>query len=845
MDKLWIEKLRELKSRMDEHLAEKAVFESLPERTSLAALREGQRLKRNEEQIRGHFAQLAEFATGLPADSFDFRLDIETAYEKTADGKLAFGPSALIEEDPYVNFDTHILIDREEEKEEDVPESPIPKAESPQEFEPKSIAFGGEIDEKYDKPIFPALAEIGMAGVPAFMAGARVGELIERLSSVDKYVEDIVGKYVPEPTQSPESRGFYIYEGEFVYLTRKGKWSAVKTTVLAQKDYFKEIPLSASISRKHISIIEPFRELEVSEAADLISDDLAQPVASAKSDLGLGYFLPGRRIGKTEEPLGELPGIPVMGTREFAEDVTLKADSSGHPVEEISPAYIFAAGRKIDRARSFTTILRSRMQLPRTEPVRKAVESLLPEMEEIIIRARKEETRGDALTVLERDFNSMVEDRIKDFKIAARSTAPSRISPVLHEGRIEHLFETPTQDLLGIIARYQTESAGHKMPSSVLISRVFDEVLPAASESSQAPSEVVARSLLAGDAAGQLSRFGRAGERRQHLLQQSGPEEVSQASSPLSGRTVAVPSILRGSGIVGSLAGRTSAMAQDIARRGLSGVASALGIGAGEASAEQVPAGRSQVPDSDTAGGRMAGGIGSLLSRGFSRAGSLISGAPMVGGMIGSAASRAADLSQRVAGRVSGLAGRVSSAAGGFLQRAESGTSGGIGSLVSGGLSRFARRSAGLMGEIEGLIGGGARVQEEAAGGPAPGGAVQDTPSTIGIGSLPFNLPQLQRGMPKGWDRPPFEVGDAIQRHIGERMPEQAGGPAQRAGSRLQDYGLSLIDLEDERAGQVCSPLEATRDEEEVELDDDTIESIYFRLKRILETEEERMGGEA
>jgi hypothetical protein len=99
--------------------------------------------------------------------------------------------------------------------------------------------------------------------------------------------------------------------------------------------------------------------------------------------------------------------------------------------------------------------------------------------------------------------------------------------------------------------------------------------------------------------------------------------------------------------------------------------------------------------------------------------------------------------------------------------------------------------------------------------------------------------------MPRGWDRPPFEVGDAIQRHIGEGLPEQSGGPAQRAESRLQDYGLSLIDLEDERAGQVRSPLEATQDEEEIELDDDTIESIYFRLKRILETEEERMGGEA
>ena len=832
MDRLWIEKLSELKRRMDEHLAEKAVFESLPERTSLAALREGQRLKRNEEQICGHFAQLAEFATGIPADSFDFRLDLDSTFEKIADGKLVFGPSALTEEDPYVNFDTRVLIGGEEEREADVPEYPIPKTEPEVGFEPGSVAFANEIDEKYVKPGFPALAEIGIAAVPAFMAGARVGELLERLSAVDKYVEDIVGKYIPESTLSFESRGFYIYEGEFVYLTRKGKWAAVKTTVLAQKDYFKEMPLSASISRKHPSIIEPFRELELSEAADLISDDLAQPVASAKSDLGLGYFLPGRRIGKTEGSPAELPVFPVMGTREFAEDVELKAESSGHPAEEISPAYIFTAGRKIDRARSFAAILRSRMQLPRNEPARKAVESLLPEMEKIITRARKEGTSEDALAILERDFNSMVEFRIKDFKIAARSTAPSRISVVLQEGRIKHVFETPTQDLLGIIERYQAERIEREMPSPALLSRLPVEASATVEGGSQVPSEAVMPSLPAG---GSIVS----------ALQPSGAGVADQVFSELSDQIAVIPSIPRGSGVVGSLAGSASGMAQDIARRGLSGIASALGIGAGGESAASVPAGRLQVPDSDTGRGRMAGGIGSFLSRGFSRAGSLIAGAPMVGGMVGSAASRAADLSQRVAGRVSGLAGRVSSVAGGLLQRTASGTSGRIGSLVSGGLGRLAQGAGGLMGEIGRLIGRGAGVQEEAAGGAAQGSPMRDSSSAIGSGSLPFNLPQLQRGMPRGWDRPPFEVGDAIQRHIGEGVPEQADGTTQRAASRLQDYGLSLIELEDERAGQVSSPLEATRDEEEVELDDDAIESIYFRLKRILETEEERMGGEA
>ncbi|HEQ99583.1 MAG TPA: hypothetical protein ENO22_09620 [candidate division Zixibacteria bacterium] len=847
MDKLWINKLRELKRRMEEHLAEKRIFESLPERTSLAALREGQRLKRNGEQICNHFAQLAEFATGLPADRFDFSLDIQSPYETAADGKLIFGPPALIEEHPYVNFNTRILLGGEEKREEAAQQASVTGAGPGADFQPGSVGFSDEIGQKYDRPIFSILDEKRIMTIHPFIAESRIDHFIAKVSVVDKYIDEIVGKYMPEPPAGPEFEGFYIYEGDFVYLSRRGKWATLRTTVLAQKDYFMEAPVSAAISRRRFTLIEPFREIEMTEAADLISDEMAQPVGSAQSDLGLGYFLPGRRVGKTKGAAEDLPALPVMGSREFAEDVCLKAESSGHPIEEISPAYIFAAGKKIDRARSFARALRSRMQLPRSEPARKAVESLLPKMEEIITKSREQGAVEEAILAIERDFDSMVERHIKPFKIAAGSTAPSRISPVLREGRIERVLESPTQDPLGVIARYRAETIGRETPSAVILGRmshVSSERLSSASESHEAiPGPAASgQSLLAGDVIGRLTRgfAGQIGERLGQLLRPSGSGGTGQADSRLPGQlargtsgTTALPSV---SALVSGARGLAG---------GLSGIASALGIGTGEESALSATPEGSPRSDSGAGPGRAAGSVGDLLSRGLSRASSFISSVPGAAGGPGSAASRAADLSRGLVERASSFAGGLSSIAGGFLQRATSGAAGRIGSLVGGRLGRLAQGAEGLMGDIGDLIGRGGGVQEEASGGAAPGGSMQDISPALGSGSLPFNLPQLQRRMPRGWDRPPFEVGDAIQRHAGEGLPDQVGSTTQRTSSRLQDYGLSLIDLDDERSEQVRSPLEAVQDEEEVELDEDTIESIYFRLKRILETEGERMGGEA
>ena len=99
--------------------------------------------------------------------------------------------------------------------------------------------------------------------------------------------------------------------------------------------------------------------------------------------------------------------------------------------------------------------------------------------------------------------------------------------------------------------------------------------------------------------------------------------------------------------------------------------------------------------------------------------------------------------------------------------------------------------------------------------------------------------------LPRGWDRPPFEVGSAIRRQIGERIPEQTGALPRGGRQELADYGLSVIDLEERATETVSETRRQIEEAAEIELDDNTIEEVYFRLKRILETESERMGGEA
>ncbi len=1063
---------------MEKHLAEKAVFESLPERTSLAALREGQRLKRNEEQICNHFAQLAEFATGIPAHKFEFRLDLKSAYETDLEGNIVFGPSALTDDPPFVHFNVQNIFGtpapepKEEEPEAEIVEEPKEAPEPPEkplpDFSPLSLTFSSEISQKYDRPFFSALDEKRMTVTRPVKTENRVDHFIEKVSAVDNYVNGIIDKYTPEPSEASAFEGFFIYEGDFVYLSRKGKWATVRTTVLAQKDYFKDAPVSAPLTKRKLPVVEPFSEIEVGDAAELITDDMAEPVASVKSDLGLGYFLPVRRVGRTLTPVQdiktpaargrtELPALPVVGSQEFAEDVAQKAESSGHPIEEIGPAYISTSGKKIRKAKSFTHALQSRMQLPKSEPARNAVEALLPKMQEIIRKSEKDETQEEAVLALERDFDTLVEAHLEPFRIAARSTAPSRVSPVLRKGRVETALESPTQDALGVFARYQPEAVRRESPAAVMLRRlgglasrmipsIAETITPSAmTEVSQAveaaaptqrpvqgsPAET-ARSLpsllrrmasalpidrvteavsgvmrdlpgrlpterlssFAGDIMNRFSEGipGQIGERFGHLFQPSRLTELTRALTPgrvgnllqrgapsdlpgpitspsgigglasnllgqvqpsgllqnlfgsrqraggpaagaeveiaqrggLFGRLLEAPTSLmrretggvlgqlvstargaaesaggggitsllsRGSGLLGGLAGDASQMAESITSRGpsgLSGIASALGMGGGEPASGAAAGERAQRPgfgaglDSlvgegagmpEMGGGlqRATGAVGGLVSRGLSGLSSMASGLLGIGG----AASRASGFAQGVTERASGFLGGAASSAGGFLQRAASGATGAIGSLASGGLGQAAQRAEGLMGGIGGLVSRGAGAVQEGASSllgrvgamgaslPSMGGArsmaegalgragemlpesMPDISSAMGSGSLPFDLPQLQRGMPRGWDRPPFEVGDAIQRHIGEGAPQETEGEPQRAVSRLRDYGLSLIDLEDETAEQVSSPLEALQDEEELDLDDDTIESIYFRLKRILETEEERMGGEA
>ena len=85
----------------------------------------------------------------------------------------------------------------------------------------------------------------------------------------------------------------------------------------------------------------------------------------------------------------------------------------------------------------------------------------------------------------------------------------------------------------------------------------------------------------------------------------------------------------------------------------------------------------------------------------------------------------------------------------------------------------------------------------------------------------------------------------AIRRQISERVSGQTGALPRAGRQALADYGLSVIDLEEQATETVSDTRQQIEETAEVELDEDTVDEVYFRLKRILETESERMGGEA
>ncbi len=1059
MDKFWIKKLREVKARLKKHLANKARFEARSDRSSLSDLREGQRLQREEEQLRNHLAQLAEFGTGVSAKQFDFQLNLKVPYRVTTGGEHHFGPSALLDVSPFINFDIDKIFGKQkDEKAEPIEEKPPLKLD-------KIEKFTERVAKKYEAPIFNAIEERKFTSLKPIKFHQKLESFTAKLAAADKYVNSILDKYIPKPAEITEAPGFYIYQGQFVYLSRRGKWAGVRTTVLSQKDYFAEAETSMPILARKRLARGPEGELEISEAADLITDDLAEPVAAPNADLGLGYFVPVRRLGRTKQPIPDikhprpaaiLSGLPLVGSREFAFEVSQKAEDSGHPVEQISPAYVSVTGRKIDRARSFAETLKRKLQLPKSEPARMAVEALLPTMEQIITTADRQE---EPILELEKNFDDIVSMHLRPFKLAAESLGVSTAWMGSGETRVERMLRPPQADALGVIGKYLPEITDPQESMRTLVStrtypteifrqvegiapqmapglesaavpirdfRAGERALPreisrtpetAASglpglfgrlrtllpESLSRPTRLLPGMLgslterlsgdrlggLAGQVMGRLTRGlpGGIAERFGGLLSSSAVDRGISGVTGLLGRIGRSPvsSLLRSdasaggmdraTGLLGGLRQAVSGLTGGTEPTGILGRAAGLlrgGLG------DLRPGRLGGMLDSLTESGGLSrltsGGMGGMLSGVLSRAPSMLrsltgqlpgvgstvsaltereggllpggisravsgllpstsSGASsMLGGagrLLGGLTSRLpgiGSMAERAGGMASGLLGGaglpslggIGERAGGLVQRLTGGAeSGGAGSLISrvtsalgeaggggqgisgmlgggmgavssaassamgqmGGIGGLATRAEGLSSAISGLTsraGGalgalGSRMSSATGslgaalpsmGGVrsmAAGAAESITSRMPSIGALPgissalsgasqqAGMPQMpdMSNLPRGWDRPPFEVGSAIRRQISERIPEQTGALPHGGRRGLADYGLSVIDLEERETETVSDTRRQLEEAAETELDDNTIEEVYFRLKRILETESERMGGEA
>ena len=189
-----------------------------------------------------------------------------------------------------------------------------------------------------------------------------------------------------------------------------------------------------------------------------------------------------------------------------------------------------------------------------------------------------------------------------------------------------------------------------------------------------------------------------------------------------------------------------------------------------------------------------------------------------------------------LAGRTEGLSEAISGMAGGLL--------GGIGGLMPP-TAKIGAAGAVLpsFGGLRDMTGGTKEGEESRI--PMLDSLSGAIPSISGK-TLPSRIQQIPgtKDLPKGWDRPPFEVGPAITRHLVKSIPDHIREPAARAPARLADYGLSVIDLEETEDRIKAPDYGQIGAAEKIEIDDDTVDSIYFRLKRILETEKERMGGE-
>jgi len=181
------------------------------------------------------------------------------------------------------------------------------------------------------------------------------------------------------------------------------------------------------------------------------------------------------------------------------------------------------------------------------------------------------------------------------------------------------------------------------------------------------------------------------------------------------------------------------------------------------------------------------------------------------------------------------------------------GSAGGLLSGLSGSQAKESKPAGGISGMaskmgLGGLASGAQAAPSQAeagSGGRSRASGPMGLQSILGGAALPARTGPAEAQRPRGWDRPPFEVGAAVKRHLIQSQSSRAAQPEQARKSQLEDFGLSVIDLEEKGREAIDYVQRATSDEGGMQLDDATIDEIYFRLKRILETETERMGGEA
>ena len=1058
MDKFWIHKLRELKTALDRHLFEKTRFESRRDRTSLQDLRTGQKLKQEEELLCSQFAQMAEFATGIPARNFKFRLAQKSRYTHSTDGTLYFGPSALIDSPPYVAFNVQTLfLSQKPDKHED--EKAKPQAE------PKARkTLEEQLSEKYTTASIVSLNLGHFTKLKPTRFDHQADKFTGNISKIDKYINGIVKKFtVAEPAQS-EFPHVFIYEGEFVYLTRKGRWASVRTRILSQKDYFRHEDAPRILHSRKLPLIEPDSYMEPESAAEFITDDLAEPIASPSTDAGLGYFVPTRRLGRStptliqpsaktaiHKPAEFKPAIPMLGSPDFVQDIVNKTQAVERPVGEISPAFVNRTGRKAERARSLAEVLRGRLTLPKSDPVRQAVAALLPSVERIIRHSLTEEsTEEDSLAEVERQFSQIVQAQVQTFKVASQAGGVGKVSPILRAGQIERIITTPVTDSLGVFDKFMPEKTGAVTSMGLVAARA--ERATTTPEESESITDLISSFSQSGrpslekefgeiqkagvpDVTGKITRGATAvlGKILTSIVKSRASQVFPTMRPQLPGQLAAsIQSSSKAQAGAGAADGFSHEILQKVAVGGIAEQsASKFGdllepdkimsgllqsreirkkigklikpadlekladdIVTAESLAkakDKLPAGNKQSSERMSAAltaERESAEIGDLLKpgrlgqlaskpekmlaalasvaksgkTGLGQLGQLSTSLPgplqsimsrmsgvQVGGLqntpgsIAEALSSAGNMNINTAGlaeqladgiigrtQVPGLAAegisQVSSLLGGAQSPIGALTSGlgqaapqmsgllrlpgaaqppaapslpgdlgqsaallgsgagpGAAGMLSGGMDQMA---AGIMGRASAFMGNVPRMGLNIPAGNIPGlpSGVPELPSLPMADSLGetapmgmFRMPEMRLPMniigsaesetepadqipfragftlpsvsnadrrPKGWDRPPFEVGEAIRKHIGARTADQPEPAARREASRLEDYGLSVIDLSEDTAEEYVSPLQQFSEAAEFELDDETMDQIYFRLKRIMETEDERAGGD-